>query len=289
VSMVRKILLYFEFAALMLIQIAVLASSVIALVPAFAQSGPKPAPNNTDIVQDFMATLPPSDNMPPSTVEQNFGHDQAELTAYRDETSTYYNSQISSHPEWVSASRFYASKKRDDKKLASRLAAAVAAFGQECAAKGGRVELAETAIFTQTRSRLHLLRSTDTLHICMRTPYQSLGAFASRASFVSWPIRSVWLTLRPVSVTTQAILDKEAADRVATENRRQVTRDNERSAVERWRRTIKAGTETSCGPVLRVNAEMVELVYYQTREPKWYRRSELWPERLNSDGLITCR
>jgi hypothetical protein len=40
-------------------------------------------------------------------------------------------------------------------------------------------------------------------------------------------------------------------------------RDNERSAVERWRRTIKAGTETSCDPVLRVNAEMVELVYYQ--------------------------
>jgi hypothetical protein len=267
-------------------EILITNAEIVELTSIFAQHL---ASNNPDQILDFMAALPPSDNLPPSTAAEDFGHDQAELTTYRDETSTYYNSRISSHSEWVSSSRFYASKRRGDKKLASRLAAAVAAFGQECAAKGGRVELAETAIFTQTRSRLHLLRSTDALHLCMRTPYQSLGAFASRASYVSWPIRSVWLTLRPEAITTQAILDKEATDRTANENRRQQARENERSAVEHWRRAIKAGTETSCGPVLRVNAEMVELVYYQTREPKWYRRSELWPERLNSDGLITCR
>jgi hypothetical protein len=96
----------------------------------------------------------------------------------------------------------------------------------------------------------------------------------------------------PSSVYTQERLDREASELAATQQRQTAARDRavdqERVEVERWRRTIKAGTETGCGPVLRANGDLIQVVYYQTRVPKWYRRSELWPTLFTKGGLRTC-
>ena len=51
---------------------------------------------------------------------------------------------------------------------------------------------------------------------------------------------------------------------------------------------FKTGIETGCGPVLSVNGDLIEIAHYQTRESKWYRRSELWPSRFTKSGLRTC-
>lgn len=87
--------------------------------------------------------------------------------------------------------------------------------------------------------------------------------------------------LPPSAVYTQERLDREAAELAARQQREAADRDRaeaqEQADVAVWRRTIKPGTETGCGPVLRVNGDLIEVAHFRTRDPRWYRRSELWP------------
>ncbi len=291
--MVRRILLYFEFALFAGLQIVGLASTVIGLVPAFAQQGPKPiatpAPisvaipvqssSNPNTIQDFMALLPASDPIGYKTADQALFDDNMRV---------------------VTAHRFYSGRKSGARVVADIMTSIVPAFTRECEAKGGHVDTRGSEIFKQTflrfsRSGGSELNERD-LTICTRSPSQSLGALAVRSTFhVS---TSLWMkdftsttivTLSSSIVVTQTQLDREQAAEQEARRRTSEAYVRKQAEVERWWLAIKPGTETGCGPVLRVNGEMVELVYYQIREPKWYRRSELWPERLTSEGYPTCR
>jgi hypothetical protein len=277
--MVRRISLFLECMVLAAIQAAGVVSVVIGLTSAFAQSNAKQIPakvpvsatTNPDFVKDFMAALPPSDEIDPDT--------------FSDALSLF--NLTKSHQ---TSFRILNGMKHGKLKPKEIVPTAVASFASECARKGGYVEPHDTpaysrslAVFWQRQARL------SRLEICTVSPEKTLGALAVATQYAQHQSATVLVTLRPSFIFTQADLDREIENREASERRRQAARDQERAEKERWRNTIRSGTETGCGPVLRVNNEMVELVYYQTREPKWYRRNELWPKLFDVDGRVTCR
>jgi hypothetical protein len=291
--MIRRILLYFEFVLLAAIQIAELASAATGVAPALGQANPIPAASETpesalnipDTMQDFMAALPPSDSFKANEQGRFRPLDQA----------LFYDHQGS-----ATAHRFYTGRKRGERAMAEIMDAIVPAFTRECGVKGGRLQPRGTDIFRKTFLRLNPSGSSEfkerDLNICMRSPSQSLGALAVRSTFHL--STSLWLKdfmthtvviLGPNIVVTQDHIDHDQADQHEADRQSSAAYARKMAEVERWRRTIIAGTETGCGPVLRVNGEMVELVYYKTREPRWYRRSELWPVRFSGDGMQPCR
>jgi hypothetical protein len=286
VSLIRKFLLYFEFALFAAIQGVGLASSVIALAPAFAKG---PAGKNPDLEQDFMATLPPSDNM-----RRNPSYNAETIHPFEAGPATY---------------RIYNHKNGQAKQ--ALLLQAQTAFSGECSAKGGVIALRDGRDYAFTTERLRPSAPDATILICIKPDRTALGMLITLKRSVRQPdpngdlgTAAIGLLFNasapyylialqpPASVFTQDRLDREAAERTAVQQRQSADRDwaaeQERVEVERWRRTIKAGTETGCGPVLRVNGDLIEVVYFQTREPKWFRRSELWPERFTKGGLRTC-
>ena len=134
------------------------------------------------------------------------------------------------------------------------------------------------------------------LKICMRTRHQALGAIAVQSSTTKAPLvslrtsieNSTVVALNPSIVVTQTDLDRETAAANEQWRRNEEKGKREQAELERWRRSITVGAETSCGPVLQLNGELIEVAYYQTREPKWYRRNELWPTPYNAAGFRTC-
>jgi hypothetical protein len=272
----RKFLLYFEFALIGALQVFWIVSAIMGLVPAVAQT---PASSNPNTVQDFMNDLPASDKV------KHYSADQGLLT---------------SNIRMVTAHRYYSERKSGTKAVADIINGGLPAFTRECEAKGGHLQRRGTDPFGKTLAKLmdsggSAFKEQD-LHICTRSPSQSLGALAVQSTFHL--STSLWMkdfstytivTLSPDIVITQAELDGDRANTEESARRSNEAYARKLAEVEQWRRTIKPGTETSCGPVLRLNGEMVELVHYQTREPKWYRRSELWPDRLNVNGQESCR
>jgi hypothetical protein len=79
-----------------------------------------------------------------------------------------------------------------------------------------------------------------------------------------------------------------AAEKRKVEERDRAAQQEHAEAVS-WRKAIQPGTETGCGPVLSVKGDLIEVVYYRTREPKWYRRAELWPTLYHAGGMRTCQ
>ncbi len=128
------------------------------------------------------------------------------------------------------------------------------------------------------------------MDICMRTPEISLGTLVtiSNKRLGSFAI----FALGPGYVDTPALVAARQARRDAyrTEQARQLEarKNAQRAALPGWRRSIQQGSETNCGPVLRVNGDLIEVVYFRTREPKWYRRTELFPSGYDVDGWETC-
>jgi hypothetical protein len=297
VPLVRKIPLYAAFALLAAVQFAGLANAVIGAVPAFAGPNPlptanevpEPALNNPDIVRDFMALLPPSDSFQPAVQDRYQPFDHALLDGHRGSATAH---------------RFYTERKRGARAMAEIMDGIVPAFIRECEAKGGHLQPRGTDVFRKTYLQLappgnSELRESN-LHICMRSPSQSLGAIAVQSTFhlsISLLLKDFMthtvVAFGPSIVVTQADIERRQAAQQEADRQASAASERQQAAVERWRQTIKAGTETNCGPVLRVNSEMVELVHYQTRESKWYRRSELWPElwpdRLNGGSSRSCR
>jgi hypothetical protein len=292
--MVRKFLLYFEFALIGALQGCWIVSAIIGIFPAVAQAtlpsedghASELATNNPNIVQDFMAALPPSDVIKPLYKGGPQPSDQ----------KLYGNNQ-----NLVVAHRFYHDKKRGGRETAEMISGIFASFTTECEAKGGYIENRASGISDKTLSRLNSdsfdsrLREQN-LKICMRTRHQALGAIAVQSSTTKAPLVSMrtWIenytvvALNPSIVVTQTDLDRETAAANEQWRRNEENGKREQAELERWRRSITVGAETSCGLVLQLNGDLIEVAYYQTREPKWYRRSELWPTPYNAAGFRTC-
>jgi len=305
VPVFRKFLLNFEIALLGLLQVIGLTSAIVGLFPALAQGTP---PNETaqpsqaardDIafVQDFMATLPASDLIKSRYKDAPPPNDQRLYTAQA--------GAVADH-------RFYTARKRGGKEMTKLIGAAEAAFSQSCSAQGGQLLEKNSELYRGSETRFQRTvnaryssvnggyRSYSdkpdvefNLYICMRGP-QALGLMAvagtrgdnSKEVGGLGPLSLALakdtstftlISLRPENIYAQADLDKEIAAQKASEARQAAIDAQKQAELERWRQGIRVGTETSCGPVLSVKADMVELVHYQTRDPRWYRRNELWP------------
>jgi hypothetical protein len=291
--MVRRFLLYFEFALLGVLQLFWLVIALAGLIPAFAQTAPVSEPvhpsevalNNPDIVQDFMAALPPSDPIP--RIYQFYSRWTGRIeTADRPEQEAYYKLRRS-----VTAHRFLTNKGRGKREMKAILRRASEGFAAECITKGGYLEAKDSNFYTATRSNIRPMTSLSSLEICMRSKSQSLGALlieTNKSSYDYGDDSHAVLTFHPEVVVTQAWLDATAEREAAAERKRNAALEQERIDLERWRPTIRTGTETGCGPVLSVKGDMVEVIHYQTRDPRWFRRSELWPTLFNKSGLRTC-
>jgi hypothetical protein len=256
-----------------------------------AQDGAAPAHkaeaalNNPDIVQDFMAALPQSDPIPRQYQFYSRWTGRTE-TAYRPEQEAYYQLR-----RFVTAHRFLTNKGRGKREMKSILRRAPEGFAAECTAKGGYLEPKGSNFYTASHANIRPKTSLSSLEICMRSKSQSLGALlieTNKGSYDYGDDSHAIITFHPAVVVTQVSLDAQAAREAANQRRRDMELEQERAEVERWRPTIRAGTETGCGPVLSVKGDMIEVVHYQTRDPRWYRRSELWPTLINKSGLRTC-
>jgi hypothetical protein len=283
--MVRKIILYAECAVIAALQIAGIASTIIALWPASAQT---PSPSNPNVVQDFMATLPPSDDM---------------------RRNTSYNLE-KPHPFEASPATYRIYNHKNGKAKHALLLKAQSAFTDECSTKGGAIVPREAPDYALTIERLRPSAPDATILICLKPDKSALGMLITLKRIIRPPNPSGDLSgvalgklfdapyylvslQPPSSVYTQERLDREAANLAAAEKQKAAERDRaskqEYAEAVRWRKTIQPGTETGCGPVLSVKGDLIEVVYYQTREPKWFRRSELWPTVYHTGGMRTCK
>jgi hypothetical protein len=283
--MVRKVVLYFEGAVIAAIQVAGIASAIIGLWPASAQT---PLPSNPNVIQYFMAALPPSDNM---------------------QKNASYNSE-STHPFEASPATYRIYNHKNGKAKQALLQQAQASFTSECGAKGGAIVPREAHHYTLTIERLRPAAPDATILICLKPDRTALGMLITLKRTIRSPNPSgdlsgaalgrlfdapyYLISLQPPSsVYTQARLDREAADLAAAEKQkageRERAAEQEYAEAVRWRKTIQTGTETGCGPVLSVKGDLIEVVHYQTREPRWYRRAELWPTLYHTGGMRTCK
>jgi hypothetical protein len=283
--MVRKVILYVECAAIAVLQIAGIASTIIALWPASAQT---PSPSNPNVVQDFMATLPPSDDM---------------------RRNTSYNLERP-HPFEAGPATYRIYNHKNGKAKQALLLKTQAAFTDECSTKGGAIVPRDASDYALTIERLRPSAPDATILICLKPNKSALGMLITLKRNIRAPNESGDLSgaalgmlfdapyylvslQPPSSIYTQERLDREAAEFEAAEKRKAAERDRaaEQQYAEavRWRKTIQPGTETGCGPVLSVKGDLIEVVYYQTREPRWYRRAELWPTAYHTGGMRTCK
>jgi hypothetical protein len=292
--MVRKLVLYIECAVIAAWQVAGIASAIVGLWPASAQTAPtseaahpsEAALNDPNIVQDFMAALPPSDPIARDYERYNRWTGRTEISERPDQIP-YYRMGRS-----VSAHRFLTNKGRGRREMKAILLRASAGFAAECKAKGGYLELKNSNFHALTQADIRSNASLGQLDICMKSTSKSLGAFLIQTAKDSYDYDDdahAIMTLHPRVVVTQVTLDEQATREAAAGLRRQAAWEQERVDVERWRLTIQPGTETGCGPVLSVKGDLIEVAHYQTRAPKWYRRTELSPTRFNGEGLATCR
>jgi hypothetical protein len=291
--MVRKILFFLEIWVLAALQVAGFLSLGWTAAAVFAQAPPneaahrsEPALNDPNIVQDFMAALPSSDPIPRTYQYYSRWTGRTE-TSQRPEQEAYY--QLRRH---VTAHRFLTNKGRGRREMKAILLRASEGFAAECTAKGGTLEPHDSNFYTLTLADIRPRAPIRTLEICMRSKSGSLGALLIETNKKSYDYGDEdshsLATFHPRIVVTQATLDAKAERDAAVDRKRNAAWEQERVDVERWRITIKAGTETGCGPVLRVNGDLIEVAHYQTREPKWYRRIELSPTLYNLAGLRTC-
>jgi hypothetical protein len=267
------------------LQVVSVASAIIGAWSAAAQA---PMTSNPDVVQEFIAALPPSDNM---------------------RKNSSYNAETT-HPFQAGSASYRVYNHKNGKSKQALLVQAQTAFSDECSAKGGATLPRESRDYTLTVERLRPAAPDATILICIRPDRTPLGMLITLKRTIRSPNPTGDLSVAalgklfdapyylislqpPSSVYTQERLDHEASELEAAQKRQAAARERaaeqERIDVERWRKTIQAGTETGCGPVLRVNGDLIEVAYYQTREPKWFRRSELSPTQYNIAGMRTCR
>ena len=259
--------------------------------PVLSQPAPEPPVSEANMVSDFIDDIPQLDevtfemdgrvlrNPPPRHLEQFIYH--------------YRHDDVVAH----SFIRDRNSKEKRGERLGE---AAIAGFTQECTDKGGYLEPANQRPFDATLSHLFdgayfslwykRIYSGDPvldLVICSASPNRSLGALTVTRDVVT--NQTAIVLLAPSAVVTQADLDEKRAAMEAQGRREAAIRQQEADRLAPWRQSIAEGTETVCGPVLRTNGDLVEVVDPGTRQPRWYRRGELLPAILLDGRPNVCR
>jgi hypothetical protein len=125
-------------------------STVIGLWPASAQT---PSPSNPSVVQDFMAALPPSDDM---------------------RKNTSYNLD-KPHPFEAGPASYRIYNHKNGKAKHALLLTAQSAFTNECVAKGGAIMPRDARDYALTLERLRPSAPDATILICLKPDRSALG------------------------------------------------------------------------------------------------------------------
>ncbi|RJY06938.1 hypothetical protein [Aurantiacibacter aquimixticola] len=257
--------------------------------PALAQSQP---PSSTEMqVQDFMAAIPQLDEV---QYEQNTNRFGVSEPVHR-EHMTYHH-----HRENVVAHRFIRDRNAREGRGQALGETALTGFTEECVAKGGYLEPMNQRPFEATLQHLFddayqslwykRLNPTDPIFdlvICSASPDRSLGVLTVTHDHLT--DQTAIVLFAPSAVVTQGDLDRDVAAREAEWQRRRAQEEREAARLPEWRNNLASGSETACGPVLRTNGDLVEVVDPQTRQPRWYRRGELLPAVRLDGQSNTCR
>ena len=244
---------------------------LIAGAPILAQSDGATDSTVALVVSDFMADLPPS--------------------TFEGGISEIFKSRFYSRSRGlVLDSRFYDKKKVAGVKVVEIVARAERGFVAECEAKGGHIEpQSNTATYIESKREIGLKGWWDNgpTSICIGPSGDAMGMFAA------WrPTRdghgSIVVALAPQGIVTDKVREARAAERETARQLRLAEERIENARVENWRRGIATGTETNCGPVLQVKGDLIEVIYRYNREPRWYRSSELKPERDAEGSFYSC-
>ncbi|MCB2050916.1 MAG: hypothetical protein KDE63_05745 [Novosphingobium sp.] len=236
-----------------------------------------PPQHTAPVIRDFMADLPPSDDIP-----YKFVSSKGTLETATEQTPYWENRAF------VFDHRFYDRHKKNGRKPKKIVVDALEAFRAECTAKGGTLELQGGGYRQATRNRMKL--TWGATEICMASKYRAMSMLLVRNDN-DWE-RWALVLFSPDIVATQAVLDREQEQRArAREQERQraeqaAAREEER--LRKWRGSVRAGTETNCGPVLTVKGDLVQIVYIRSRDARWFRLNELKPPLGPDGGRYPC-
>jgi hypothetical protein len=148
--MIRKVVRYLECTVIAALQVAGIASAIIGLWPAAAQTS---LPSKPDLVQNFMATLPPSDNM-----RRN--------SSYTSETT---------HPFEAGPATYRIYNHKNGQAKQALLQQAQTAFTNECSAKDGVIAPRDSRDHELTIERLRPAAPDATYLICLKPDRTPLG------------------------------------------------------------------------------------------------------------------
>lgn len=226
---------------------------------------------NAATVSDFMTDLPPS-------------NDGGQLSDFFQGPFYYGKRRL------LADYRFYNKKRQAGRKVEEIAEDAEAAFTEECSAKGGYIEpRSNAAMYNDTTSRLGLRGSNSPARaICMTSSGEALGMFTAWR-VTTYDYRFVILAILPEAVVTQRVREADAAREQAESDARMARIVAEMEREANWRRSIQPGDESNCGPVVQVNGDMIQVISRQTRDERWYRRSELSPEFYPDGSRYYCR
>lgn len=183
-------------------------------------------------------------------------------------------------------------KRRRDEEAAMRRGEvygkqALEAFAAGCANKGGTLENVRSDVFIATFN--HLFDGNNywgwyngaqrdytefELAVCRASSTQALAALTVTRDLLRH--QTAIVLFAPTVVITEAEIDRKEAEARAAAQR-------EIDHLNAWRTNLASGDQSACGPVLSVRGDLVEVIETATRQPAWYRRSELRPART-ADG-----
>ncbi|MEZ5689777.1 MAG: hypothetical protein R3E21_13485 [Caenibius sp.] len=242
-----------------------------AAAPIHAQSDAEASAYNAAIVRDFMAELPPS-------------NDGGLLSDIFQGPFYYRNRRM------IEDYRFYNKKRQDGVKVDDLATRAQEAFVSECSTKGGYIEpQSNEAMYKDTTYRFGLKGwDSPARLICLTETGDSLGMFAASRVNTLNGFRFVILAISPEAVITQKVRAADAAKERARQEAIRAASSAEIERVANWRNSIQAGAESNCGPVIDVKGDLIQVISRQTRDERWYRRSELSPEFYPDGSRYPC-
>lgn len=122
--------------------------------------------------------------------------------------------------------------------------------------------------------------------ICTASPSVSLGVLTVIQDRMTGHTAIVLFS--PRVVVTQRDLDNMERMRETVAVREMAQQRDYAARLPKWRQGLSSGSETSCGPVLGVRGEMVEVIDPRDRQSRWYRRSELMPVERADGSANSC-
>lgn len=257
--------------------------------PAIAQSSDNPPASGPMMVRDFMDAIPRLDEVPYEVHRWYTGTSQP---LHREQIA-YHN--MKPH---VVAHSFIWDRKKGAPRGTELGRQALAGFAAECSAKGGQLERKGSYPFLATVQRLFAgtesgwLNTTDPndpavdMTICTASPSVSLGVLTVIQDRMTGHTAIVLFS--PRVVVTQRDLDNMERMRETVAVREMAQQRDYAARLPKWRQGLSSGSETSCGPVLGVRGEMVEVVDPRDRQSRWYRRSELMPVERADGSANSC-